>query len=380
MVTIEKLVYGGDGLARADGKVVFVPFSLPGEQWEDGRLLTPSPDRIEPKCEYFSRCGGCHYQHFPYEKQLERKPSILVETLSRIGKIAPPEIDLVRGPEWQYRNRAQLHFDAKRFGFHAAGSNRLVEISHCDIVSPAIASAIQALKEMSRERRFPGFLKSVELFSNESETLVNVLDTGAPLSRKFFEWCAERIPGATLSALNYTAGGRSFRVSHKAFFQVNRFLVDELTQLAVGDATGKLAFDLYAGVGLFSLPLTKNFERVSAVEVVGSAAHDLEFNANQAGVRLDAIRAKTEDFLAAATDTPDFVLADPPRAGLGKQMVERLLRLAPSTLRIVSCDPATLARDLSALTVGGYGIEKMTLIDLFPQTFHIETVTTLIRG
>jgi len=379
LVKIEKLVYGGGGLTRVEGKVEFIPYSLPEEEWLDGKLIHPSADRIEPRCSYFTDCGGCHYQQMEHSAQLIAKKAILEESLTRLGRIQPPVIETVSGPEWGYRNRSQLHVSGQRIGFHASGSNRLVDINECVISSPAIQSAITALRDMSRDRRFPRFLKSVELFSNESETLVNVLDTGAPLQRRFFEWCAERIPGATQSSLEYKVGAFTYRVSHKAFFQVNRFLIEPLIELALQDTAGNAALDLYAGVGLFSLPLTTRFDQVTAVEVVGSAAHDLEFNADRAKLRLNAIRAKTEDFLAAATEIPDFVLADPPRVGLGKRVVEQFARLKPRVLTIVSCDPTTLARDLAALTSAGYAIDKMTLIDLFPQTFHIESVTRLVR-
>lgn len=374
MLEIEKLVYGGDGLARDEGRVVFVPFSLPGEQWDGGKLVKTSPDRIEPKCSYFARCGGCHYQHMPYEKQLAAKRAILEETLARIGKLTPPEIAIVSAEPWAYRNRVQFHFDRGQIGFHAAKSKKLVAVNHCAIASPALERALGALREMRRDQRFPRFLESVELFTNETETLVNVLATGRPVSRKFFEWCAEGIPGALLSALDYPTAYGSYRVSHKSFFQVNRYLIDRLAGLAIGDARGARAIDLYAGVGLFTRPLAERFDRVTAVEVVRSAAADLAINAPRAAI----VQKSTEDFLAASPEAADFVLADPPRAGLGKRGAAGLLAMRPPRLSIVSCDPATLARDLAALLAGGYAIESMTLIDLFPQTYHIETVTHLV--
>ncbi len=375
---IEKLVYGGDGLARVDGRVVFVPLSLPGEVWEDGRLVTASPDRIPGPCPFFGNCGGCQFQHMPYAMQLEQKRAILREQLERIGKLKDiPEIAVVAGEPWQYRNRTQLHFDGRKLGYHRLNSKDLCPVDHCPISSPVLNRAITALTEMAKDRSFPSFLESVELFTNETETLINVLGSAKPLRRQFFDWCAERIPGATLPALEYAVGGDVFRVSHKAFFQVNRFLIEDLVRLTTADGSGESAWDLYAGVGLFSVPLARSFARVTAVEVVGSAAHDLEFNLQKSGVRAGAVRSSTEDFLAAQTEAPDYVLADPPRAGLGKRVTESLLRLKPRSLAIVSCDPATLARDLSALIAGGYVIRNLTLVDLFPQTFHIETVAKL---
>lgn len=374
MAIIEKLVYGGDGLARVDGKVEFIPFSLPGEEWNDGALVQPSADRIDPECPYFAKCGGCHYQHFSYERQLAAKKEILIETLARLGKITPPEVNVVAGEAWGYRNRAQFHFDRGHIGFHAAGSQRLVAVNRCPISSPGINRALEALREMRRDQRFPRFIRSLELFTNETETLLNVLGTDKPLSKWFFDWAAERIPGATLSGLDYAVGTESFHVSHKSFFQVNRFLIEPLVDLATRGESGKWAVDLYAGVGLFSRPLRRTFDRVTAVEVVRSAAMDLAHNVPQC----DGVQRSTEDFLATLEGHPDFILADPPRAGLGARATGHLVRIRAPRLTIVSCDPATLARDLAVLTQEAYAIESMTLVDLFPQTYHLETVTRLV--
>jgi 23S rRNA (uracil1939-C5)-methyltransferase len=376
---IEKLVYGGDGLVRdrslGDGraKVAFIPFSLPGEVWENGSLLAASPERIEPGCEYFTRCGGCHYQHMGDARQLAAKREILGETLQRLGRIAIPEIRTVSAAPWGYRNRIQLHFHKGQMGFHEAGSRKLVAISRCPIASPTLERAIEALREMRRQPRFPRFLESVELFTNETETLVNVLESERPVARGFFDWAAELIPGATLSSLDYPTAGGSFRVGHKSFFQVNRFLVDALVEQAIPDARGEWALDLYAGVGLFSRPLLERFSRVTAVEVVRSAAQDFVVNVPDAEI----VQKPTEDFLAGFDGRPDFVLADPPRAGLGKRTVTELIRIRPRRLTIVSCDPSTLARDLALLAAAGFTLDSLTMADLFPQTFHIETIARL---
>lgn len=167
-------------------------------------------------------------------------------------------------------------------------------------------------------------------------------------------------------------------MSHDAFFQVNRFLIDPLVDAALAGAEGTRALDLYSGVGLFSLPLARRMAHVTAVENGKAAWHDLQFNAQQAGVTVEALQTSAEDFLAATQGPWDFVLADPPRAGLGK-VVTRLLALQPRLLTIVSCDPATLARDLAAF-VPAYTIEHMALVDLFPQTYHLETIVRLRRA
>jgi len=391
-IEFEKWVYGGDALGRADGRVVLAPFVLPGEIAEvrvteekpalvralPVRISTPSPDRVEAPCPYFGRCGGCHYQHASYEYQVKQKREILLEVLRRIGKIeAAPGIGVVTAEPWQYRNRAQFHIAAGEIGYLQMRSHRLCPVSHCPISSPRINEGLAEIRKMMRERRWPKFVRTVELFTNEERVQVNVPETSQPVARSFFEWCQERIPGATHQGIEYRAAGEVYRVGYRSFFQVNRFLMDRLMDRVLQGAEGAHVLDLFAGVGLFSLPLARRFGRVTAVESGTSAVKDLEFNARNAGVTVAIQQAAVEEFLSGYTEPPDFILADPPRAGLGKQAVRHLLRLRAPRLTIVACDPATLARDLSALIEGGYRIERMEMVDLFPQTLHIETVAAL---
>jgi 23S rRNA (uracil1939-C5)-methyltransferase len=393
-VTVEKLVYGGDGLARLEGRVVFAPFVLPGErirvetcQEKPGlvrarmlEVLEAAPERVAAPCPVFGRCGGCHYQHAPYEYQLAAKRAILVDQLRRLGKIAPPEeIAVVAGEPWGYRNRAQLHIDGAqsvpRIGYREARSHHLCEIGQCPIASPKINDVVRVLTGMLRDSRWPNFLRSLEIFTDEQRVQLNVLDTDQPVAKRFFEWCAQQIPGLVEGALDYQ--GR-FRVSRNSFFQVNRFLLDGLVETALAGVSGETALDLYAGVGLFSLALARRFRQVTAVESGSGAVRDLQFNAERAGlVHVRAERRTAEEYLQTLERAPDFVLLDPPRAGLGKAVVRRLAELRPRQVTIVSCDPATLARDLAGLTASGYRVERMTLVDLFPQTFHLETVVRL---
>jgi 23S rRNA (uracil1939-C5)-methyltransferase len=392
-VTVEKLVYGGDGLARLDGRVVFLPFVLPGERVRASagdekpgllragavEVLEAAPERVAAPCPYFGRCGGCHYQHAAYEYQLAAKRAILAEELRRLGKIEPPaEIGVAAGEPWGYRNRAQLHIERGRLGYREARSHRLCAIDRCPISSPRINETIVALAAMLRDPRWPRFLRSIEIFTDERQVQLNVLETAQPVARRFFDWCAERIPGLVTGALDYE--GR-FRVSGNSFFQVNRFLPDRLTETALGAEKGDTALDLYAGVGLFSLPLAGRFRQVTAVESGSGAVRDLEFNVERAGLaNVRAERQTAEAFLESLESAPDMALLDPPRAGLGKQVVRRLAELRPRQVVIVSCDPATLARDLAGLAAAGYRIERLTMVDLFPQTFHLETVVHLGRG
>ena len=186
------------------------------------------------------------------------------------------------------------------------------------------------------------------------------------------------MPAIAAGAIDYEAVGYRFRISGGSFFQTNRFLVDALVNEVLGEESGEEAIDLYAGVGLFSLPMAKRFQRVRAVERGGTAFRDLEFNADAAKLtNVTAQRGAAEEFLREIPTAPNWMVADPPRAGLGKEATTELLRLKPQRLTLVSCDPATLARDLKVLLAGGYVIRKMSLVDLFPQTYHFETVVRL---
>ena len=393
VLKVEKLVYGGDGLSRLDGEVVFTPFVLPGEAIEARRsesrkhvqrttlvrVTEPSPDRVEPPCPVFGRCGGCHYQHASYEAQLRLKREILAETLRRVGKIEfdPARIETVSGEPFGYRNRAQFHFERGRVGYREMNSRKLVEIRQCPISSPKINEAIATLNRMVRDRRWPDFVESLEVFTDESQVQWNVLESQRPVAKRFFEWLAAEMPGTVDGALEYAVNGDLFTVSGSSFFQVNRFLLPRLADLAIAENRGGTAWDLYAGAGLFTLPLARRFDRVVAVEA-GKSALDLRHNADRARIKADVVTEQTEAFLADARTAADFVLADPPRAGLGKAATAALLVLRPPTLVVVSCDPATLARDLAVLAPA-YRIGRMTLVDLFPQTFHMETIVELRR-
>jgi 23S rRNA (uracil1939-C5)-methyltransferase len=388
---VEKLIYGGEGLSRLDGEVVFTPFVLPGEAIEVDRaesrghvqrarllrVAEPSPDRIEPVCPLFGRCGGCHYQHAGYEAQLRFKREILIETLRRVGRIEfdAGRVGMESAEPFGYRNRTQFHFERGRMGYRTMNSRTLVEIRQCPISSPKINEVIATLNRMVRDRRWPDFVESLEVFTDESQVQWNVLESRRPVAKRFFEWLAAEMPGTVDGPLEYAVNGDLFTVSGSSFFQVNRFLLPRLADLAIGENHEGTAWDLYAGAGLFTLPIARRFDRVVAVEA-GKSALDLRHNADRARIKADVVIEQTEAFLAAARTAPDFVLADPPRAGLGKAATACLLALRPPKLVIVSCDPATLARDLAVLAPA-FQIDRMTLVDLFPQTFHMETIVEL---
>lgn len=367
-------------MARADGRVVLTPFVLPDETVRvqlqraksdllRGKLLQvvePAPVRREAPCPYFQHCGGCHYQHATDEYQLTQKQAILREVLRRVGHFEfDGEIATIAAEPWHYRNRTQLHIEKGRLGYFAAGSHDVVAVDHCPISSPRLNEAIGKLAiELPHYRSFTG---TVELFTNETDLQVHVLDRIPPSVRPLFDGVGSNEP------IEYGA----FRVSHGSFFQVNRFLIDKLVSEALGDASGSAALDLYAGVGLFSHALASRFGSVAAVESSFTAFRDLEWNSQQAGLAITNIRKTAEDYLASLETPPDLILADPPRSGLGKLAIRELLRLKTPQITIVSCDPATLARDVAVLLGGGYKIVRLTLAELFPQTFHLETVAHL---
>jgi 23S rRNA (uracil1939-C5)-methyltransferase len=389
---IEKLVYGGEGLSRVDGEVVFTPFVLPGETVEVTRagarnkvqranlvrVETPSPYRVPAPCPQYRVCGGCQYQHAAYEAQLRFKREILVETLRRVGRIEfdDTRIETIAGEPYGYRNRVQFHIEKGRIGYRMMQSNKLAAAEVCPIASPRLNQILTTLNRLVRDRAWPEFVSSLEVFTDETDVQWNVMETGRPVAKRFFDWLAQEVHGSVGGPLDYTVGGDRFRVSGGAFFQVNRFLLPRLADAALDGVTGESAWDLYSGVGLFSLPMARAFRQVLAVESGRSALADLAFNAERASLRVMRSEQQVEQFLMEATEAPDFVLADPPRAGLGSKATARLSELRPKRLVIVACDPSTLARDLAALREA-FELQKLALVDLFPQTYHIEAIATL---
>jgi len=418
-VRVEKLVYGGDGLAHHEGKPVFVPFVLPGEVVEvfplqesrkliralPGELKETAAERIEARCPYFARCGGCHYQHLDYEKQLALKTDILRETLRRLGKVEwPGEIPAHPSPPWDYRNRLQLKLaphpaipDQLQVGFHRAGTHALIAIEQCPVASPKLNQLIAVLNRLSGERVLPLSLQGVEAFVDDhDETLwltlkAPRLDFDMPqlieelrtaldglLSIEFQEMAGGQRTTDGLGWIYYRVGAHRLRVSHRSFFQVNRHLLPLLVERVLAQPEGQVALDLYAGVGLFARALREKFARVVAVESYPAAAADLAANlADLDGVESHA--TTVADFLRRSPERCDLAVLDPPRTGLERGVAEALVELAPPRLLYLSCDPATLARDLARL-LPAYRLAALELIDLFPQTFHIEALARLERA
>jgi 23S rRNA (uracil1939-C5)-methyltransferase len=419
LIQIEKPVYGGAFLARVEGKAVFVPLALLGEQArvrvveekrgyataEVEEIVTAAAERVAPACKHFGACGGCQYQHAEYEAQVEMKQAILRETLERGGVRAPGEMAVLAGEPWAYRNRIRLAFDSEgRAGYRGRRSHAVIAIEECPIAAPLLVRAAVAAGEIARERPVQMRPKEIALFCDAEEAALLASVTVASGGRGWFDdfarTLAQRVPemrgvefvteggkgrearsvaqwGA--SSLLYRASGFEYRVDQGAFFQVNRWLVDELVGCVSDELSGGQAWDLFAGVGLFARKLAERFERVIAVEPAPAAMAALKENLK--GADATAVKATTLEFLrgAAKGERPDVIVVDPPRTGLGPETTELLGRIGAPEMVYVSCDPATLARDLRALVGAGYAIERITLADLFPQTFHLETVVRLRR-
>lgn len=438
-VRIEKLIYGGDGLAHHDGATVFVPFVLPDERVTAAiaeqkkkfiradleSVATPAPSRVAARCPHFAVCGGCHYQHIPYDEQLRYKVDILRETLRRIGHIEyAGEIRVHSAQPWGYRNRAQWKVrpaemlgantgssggadsnEAKEaklsIGYFAPNSTALIPVRECPILAPPLAKALASLRDALDANTLPRALREIEAFAapatpdKPSNLLLTATFAGFPSRpdelagkiRTAVPECGslllhdpshERMELVGPGFVEYEMEIGRFRVGHFSFFQVNDFLVAELAEeVATRAESGKLALDLYAGVGLFAAPLAEVFAHVVAVESNPAAARDLESNTRGRSIEVRA--ADVEKFLAQYKGRPDVVVVDPPRAGLAPGVADRLLRLAPARILYVSCEPPTLARDLKLFEAGGYRPRDVRLFDLFPQTFHIETLVQLQR-
>lgn len=438
LLSIEKLVYGGDGLTHADGNTVFVPYVLPGEGVRAAtrskkkkliwakllEVISPAAERIAAKCPHFQVCGGCQYQHIPAAKQARLKIEILRETLSRLGGIQyAGEIIPHTAEPYAYRNRAQWAVRSgmpRALGYFQAESSVIVPIDVCPILSPRLEETFSVLQEMARAGRLPVGILEIEAFtdSNDEKIALNVAFEKFPgpaaelasLLRKelprlesllLLDQKKNKFELTGPGFLLHEVGGFKYQVSHLSFFQVNRCLTEDLLQTITAGAKGKLALDMYAGVGFFTLPLARSFERVVSVDANLAATRDLFANAKTAGVEVISHNEHAEEFLKKTIETPDFVVLDPPRSGLGAEAAAALARLEAPEIVYLSCDPATLARDLAVLlgsakksapgpataeesaASGGvahrYEITEMHMFDLFPQTFHIETLVRLRR-
>jgi 23S rRNA (uracil1939-C5)-methyltransferase len=378
-LTIASLASGGDGVGRApEGRVFFVPFSAPGDRvrirvseeharysrGEIVELLEEGPARTEPGCAVFGLCGGCTWQHVAYEAQLEAKREILRSALERVGHISlPGPIGFTPCPSpYRYRSRTRVLVEGGRVGYRQRRSHALCATRHCPILVPELDRALERLWDERPE------VGEWELASGE--------DAAVRIERRDPNHRPRDLP----DELAIRVGGDPLTFSSGVFVQSNRWLRDALAA-AVHEAAGRgrLAVELFAGAGFLTLGLARRFDRVVAVEGDAGSCADLERNVRRVG--LENVEARCEAAERALAKgfgaVPDTVVLDPPRRGLVPEGAAALCALRASRIVYLSCDPATLARDLGLLCARGYEVLEVRGFDLFPQTAHVEALATL---
>lgn len=379
-VEIERILPGGVGLAHAAGKTIFVSLAAPGDrvrvqvEREQGNVLfasvvevlTPSPVRVEPPCPYFGRCGGCDFQQLTYEAQLAAKAEIIGDCLQRIARLDHvPEITVQPSPKnWRYRVRATWQIDQEKqtIGYYERGSRRVCDVADCAVLMPELQETLERVRATDWTD-FPADLKHLDAVAGE---------IGVSLSPEFAQFRTKE--------LSFRVGDEVYQYNAESFFQINPALVGEMIEFALNGVGGETALDLYCGVGLFTLPLGRRFAKVIGVEGNSTAVRFARRNLEQAGLKnVRVVTASVAEWIRARSSGADFVLLDPPRAGAESVVIKGILNLSPARISYVSCDPATLGRDLKKLIAGGYAIDSIRGFDLFPQTHHVETVVLLRR-
>ncbi len=383
-VTIERILPGGMGLAHAPGRTLLVALAAPGDRLRvkvervQGRVslasivevLEPSPARVEPPCPYFGRCGGCDFQQLDYGAQLAAKVEIVRDCLRRIARIDfAGEIPITASPNiWQYRSRAQWQHDARkrRLGYYERASHSVCDIVKCPVLVPELEETLEGLRAEVQNGSLPQGLTQFQAVAG---------DDGVSLAPGLDVHPAREVTRAI--------AGHRYSFSAEGFFQINHSLLEELIAAAVRDARGETAVDLYCGAGLFTIPLAERFERVLGVEANAEAIGFARRNAERARLSNATFAVSTvAEWMAEngrGLAPPDFLLLDPPRSGAENGAIDGILALRPREISYVSCDPATLARDLKALLAGNYSLDSIAAFDMFPQTHHVETVVRL-RG
>ncbi len=418
MVEIEKIVYNGYGLAKKDGKTYFIPYVLPKEevsikeyqQKKDyivaypENIIKPSPYRIEPLCKYFKICGGCDFLHTTYEYQLSLKKDILIDQLKRIGKIETYIEKIIPSTNpFNYRNRVQLKFDGKNLGFYKRDSHEVVDIDSCLITKEDINKIINPLKRFLFKYAISP--NQIQIFSNgknekllkfvfsDSSQIANVIHD-LTLYREEID---EKIKGVGLyikedrviligeDIIFENVKDYKFRVSIDSFFQVNIFQIENLIDEVVNefkDSSYKKVVDFYCGVGTLTIPVCNYVKNVLGIESNPEAVKDAKANVKHNKLsNVKFLKAKTDKGLKYGKDfIPDVVIFDPPRSGLNKKIIFEISDIKSIEKVIyVSCEPSTLARDLKDFTSRGFKLKSIKLLDMFPQTYHIESISVLER-
>lgn len=403
-ISLTTQTYGGQAIGRYDGKAVFVPFALPGEivrariveerknftRAELVEVVKASPRRIAPKCRHFTHCGGCHYQHLAYSEQLTTKTEILRDQLTRIGKIEnPPVRNMIPCPsEWNYRNHIQFHLDENaKLGFISAQADparpesplNVLPITECHLPEEALNALWPTLEfepgaPIERVSLRAGDELMLVLESEQVEAPEMELESDISVVHLVAE---DPIILAGDDFIVIEVLGQPFKVSAGSFFQVNTAMAAEMVKhlLEVLPFTAKTTLlDVYCGVGLFSAFFAPRVKKVIGIELATSSCEDFAANLDPFD-NVDLYEAAAEEVLPALQEYAELVILDPPRAGLDKAVIDALVASHPETIAYVSCDPATLARDAARLIAGGYKLKQVTPFDLFPQTYHIESIS-----
>ena len=400
LLTIQ--TYGGDAMGRLeDGRAVFVPFGLPGERvrirlTEEKRnfargelveILEASPLRINPRCKHFGVCGGCHYQHLPYGEQLRVKTEILRDQLTRIGKIEnPPVRDMVASPNpWNYRNHVQFHLTKEgKLGYIQAQTPYAFAIEECHLPE-ALLNEIWPQLEFE-----PGTnIERVSLRAGIDDDSMLILESNSPESPELEIEAGLSVTHVFEENTVVVAGNdhifipvldRSFRVSASSFFQVNTAMAEKMVSHLLANlpiTPSDMLLDVYCGAGLFSAFFALRCTRLIGIESSPPACEDFAFNLDAFdNVELyEGLAEEVLPMLERHVENAIYLIVDPPRAGLEKRVVDGILEMNPKMIAYVSCDPSTLARDAARLLHGGYRLKDVTPFDLFPQTFHIESIS-----
>ncbi|MCI0520540.1 MAG: hypothetical protein L0Z70_09830, partial [Chloroflexi bacterium] len=346
------------------------------------RVVEASPQRINPPCPYYGQCGGCHYQHISYAAQVQAKKDILVEQIQRAAPgLSLPTVEALPSPvEYHYRNHAQFHMTPDgSLGYHRAGTNEVIPVKECLLLQTPLAETLPTLTfgplpEIERVGLRAGADGEVQVtLEGSPESLPEVDVEESPVSVVHLSE-AGRIVLAGGAGMRMDCSGKEFRVSAGSFFQVNSLVAAVLKDIILETLPmerSSQVIELYGGLGFFSAFIAPRVGRLAVVESSPYACMDFEVNLDEFEVEL--YEAPVEKFLPLAPFTPDALLADPPRTGISRDAMEEIMRLRPKWLAMVSCDPATLGRDAKALGRGGYRLNKLVMVDMFPQTYHIES-------
>lgn len=399
-VQLSALVYGGNALGRLpDGRAVFVPFGLPGEQVrirlvsekrghaqaELLEVLQPSPLRVAPSCKHFGVCGGCQYQHMTYAQQLVIKAAILGEQLERIGGISSPPVEacVPCANPTRYRNHVQFHLTPEgRLGYYRWDEQSVFPIEECLLPEASLDAVwrlldFEGLADIDRVGLRVGMEGDLQLiFESQDFEAPQISVEELDLSVVHLS-PAGRLVLAGSEAIFAEVLGKIFRLTAGSFFQVNTRMAEIMVDYLLADVelTPEMTvLDLYCGVGLFSAFLAERVGRLIGIEASPTACDDFVYNLD-AYDHVELYEATVESVLPEINIRPDLVILDPPRAGVNRHALEHLVKMAPPVLVYVSCDPATLGRDSKRLRDGGYRLKKITPFDLFPQTYHIESIS-----